>query len=143
MADLRLPNINKVTIAARLTRDPEMKNTKSGINICSLGLAQSRKYKTKAGEEREDTVFINCTVWDRSGVWCSENLKKGDPVYVEARLSMNEWTTAEGDTRRIIELNANDVQALSWREQLAGGGERPKAAIRQVEEPASDDDMPF
>jgi len=148
MPDLKMPNVNKVTLAARLTRDPEMKHTNSGHSICSLGLASSRKYKTAGGEQREETLFINCKVWAKSGEWCAEHLKKGYPVYVEARLTMNEWTNAGGETKRIIELNADNVQALTWENSngnnLAGGGERPVAAIQQSNEPAyDDDDMPF
>lgn len=147
MPDLKFPSINKVTISARLTRDPEMKHTASGHSICSMGLASSRKYNTASGEPREETLFINCKVWAKSGEWCAEHLKKGYPVYVEARLCMNEWTTAEGETKRIIELNADNVQALTWENtngnNLAGGGERPVAAIRQTNEPEGGDDLPF
>ncbi len=149
MSDLKLPNINKVTIAGNLTRDPELKHTAGGHSICTLGIAYNNKYKTASGDLREETVYINCKVWAKSGEWCAEHLKKGYPVYVEARLSMNEWQDKEsGATRRTIELNADRVQALTWENSngnnLAGGGERPREVVSgEVSEPIPEDDIPF
>ena len=157
MADLRMPDINRVTIAGRLTRDPELRYIPSGMAVCKLGLASSRKYKTKAGEQREDTVFINVTVWGQSAEYSGEHLKKGAPVMVEGSLRMNEWEDkTTGQKRSAIDINADRVHHLAWEDrggQGGGGGgqqgggnyggysDAPKP--RAIEEPIPEDDIPF
>ena len=65
MSDLRMPDLNKVSLAGRLTRDPELRYIPSGTAVCELGLAVSRKYRTKEGEQREWTLFINVKCWGK------------------------------------------------------------------------------
>ena len=123
MSDLRMPDINKVSLAGRLTRDPELRYIASGTAVCKLGLAVSRKFKTKTGETREDTLFINVTVWGQSGEFCNEYMKKGTPVMVEGRLSSNEWEDKNtGQKRSTIEVTADRVQSLAWEDRGGQGG---------------------
>lgn len=140
MADFRMPDINKVTLAGRLTRDPELSYIQSGTALCKLGLAVSRKYKTKAGDMREDTLFINVTVWGQSAEWIGEKFKKGEPVLVEGRLMSDQWEDKNsGQKRTSIDVRADRIQALSWSDQ--GGGYAPKPRV--IEEPIPEDDIPF
>lgn len=156
MADLRMPNINHVTLAGNLTRDPELRYIASGMAVCKLGMAVSNKYKTKTGETREDTLFVNVTVWGAGGEWCGEHMKKGAPVHVDGSLKMNEWEDKNtGQKRSTIEVTANRVQSLAWEDrggqggggQQGGGGnyggysDAPKP--RAIEEPIPEDDIPF
>ena len=157
MADFRMPDINKVSLAGNLTRDPELQYIASGTPLCKLGLAVSRKFKTKAGETREDTVFINVTTWRGTAEFCGEYLKKGQPVLVEGRLTMNEWEDKNsGQKRSSIEVTAERVQQLSWADRGGqgggdqggggqGGGEGYSSAPkpRVIEEPIPEDDIPF
>ncbi len=66
MADLRMPDLNNVLLAGRLTADPELKYIASGTAVCNLRLAVSRFYKGRDGEKKEDTLFINVDVWDKT-----------------------------------------------------------------------------
>ena len=153
MADLRMPNVNRVTLAGNLTRDPELRYISSGMAVCKLGMAVSNKYKTKTGETREDTLFINVTVWGASGEYCGEHMKKGAPVFVEGRLKMNEWEDkTSGQKRSTIEVTADRVQSLAWEDRGSGGGgqgggdhggysDAPKPRV--IEEPIPEDDIPF
>lgn len=145
MSDLRLPEINTVTLAGRLTRDPELKYLPSGSAVCKLGLAVGRRYRTKDGEQREDTLFINVDTWNKSAEWCGENLRKGRPVLVEGRLKSDEWEDRNtGQKRTMINVMATRVQALDWEDRgggAPGGGGRPQP--RQIEEPIPEDDIPF
>lgn len=143
MADLRMPEVNQVVLAGRLTRDPELKYLPSGSAVCELGLAVSRRYRTKSGEQREDTLFINVETWARTAEWCGENLRKGRPVMVEGRLKSDQWEDREtGQRRSIIKVNSNRVQAMDWEDRGGGsGGSRPKP--RDIEEPVPEDDIPF
>ena len=151
MADLRMPDINKVQLAGNLTRDPELKYISSGTPLCDLSLAVNRKYKTKSGETREETMYVEVTVWGAPAEWISKDCKKGSPVYVEGRLKMDSWEDKNtGQKRSKLTVTADRVQQLSWNESFGGGGrggggggysDRPQP--REIEEPVPEDDIPF
>lgn len=145
MADLRMPDVNKVMVVGRLTRDPELRYTPAGTALCKLGLAVSRVFKTRDGERKEDVVFINVTVWEKAAEYLGETLKKGRPVLVEGRLTSNEWEDKNtGQKRSMIEIRADRVQQLDWDDSGGGGGGgMSRSRGRETEEPAPDDDVPF
>jgi len=143
MSDLRVPDLNQVFLAGRLTRDPELRYTQSNRAVCKMGLAVSRFYRTKDGERKEETLFINVTAWDRQAEFCNERLAKGRPVLVEGNLRSNEWEDRNtGQKRTSIEVNARRIQQLDWDERGAPRGE-PKPEPRPIEEPIPEDDVPF
>ena len=151
MSDFRMPDVNKVFLAGRLTRDPELRYLPSGMPVCKLGLAVSRFYK-KDGEKREETLFINVTVWSKSAEYCNEYLRKGRPVLVEGQLRSNDFEDKSGQKRSVIEITAERVQQLDWGDRPGGGGAPSGAgasggrpAHRTIEEPLppADDDIPF
>jgi len=142
MSDLRMPDLNQVILAGRLTQDPELRYTPSGTALCKLRLAVSRMYKTKEGERREETLFINVTTWDRTAEFCGENLKKGRPILVEGRLRSNDWEDkTSGQKRSMIEVHAQRIQQLDWADQ--SGAPTPRPQPREIEEPVPEDDIPF
>jgi len=151
MSDLRVPDLNKVLLAGRLTRDPELKYTGTGRAYCRLGIANTRYYRTKEGERREDTVFVNGSVWDKQAEWIGERLRKGRPVLIEGNLTSYEFEDRNtGEKRRNIELRIQRLTPLDWDEDGGGrsGGPRPSASPaapepRPIEEPLPEDDIPF
>jgi len=82
-------NVNKVTLAGRLTRDPETRYTNSGTAITDISLAVSRFYKNEAGETRDETDFIDVTAFGRSAEIIQKHLHKGNPLFVEGRLKLD------------------------------------------------------
>ncbi|MDX9972946.1 MAG: single-stranded DNA-binding protein [FCB group bacterium] len=150
MSDLRMPDVNRVTLVGRLTRDPELKYLATGSAVCTLGLAVSRFYKTREGERREDTTFINVETWEKTAEYCGQYLKKGRPVFVEGRLRSREWEDkTTGQKRSTIEVRAERIQQLDWDENsgggggAGGGGASSRPAPREIEEPVPEDDIPF
>lgn len=130
MSDLKLPDINRTFLAGRLTANPELRYTPGnpGTAVCKLRLAVSRKYRTRDGEAKEKTLFINVTVWDKAAEWVGENLKKGRPVIVEGRLTSDQWEDKQtGQKRTSIEVRADRVQALDWDEDGQRGQTAPRA----------------
>lgn len=149
MSDFRMPDVNKVFLAGRLTRDPELRYLPSGMAVCKMGLAVSRVYKTKDGEKREETMFINVQTWGKTAEYNNEYLRKGRPVLVEGQLRSNDFEDKSGQKRSVIEVNADRVQQLDWGDRAGGGpgggGGGSKPQPRTIEEPVppADDDIPF
>lgn len=145
MADLRMPDINKVIIGGNMTRDPELKYLPSGMACCELGVAVSRKYKNKSGELQEETAFVDVTLWNKTAEWVGDKLKKGMPVYIEGRLKMDTWVdNTTGQNRHKLKVTGDRVQQMAWDDAHAGGGNsNPKPQPRLIEEPIPDDDFPF
>jgi len=143
MSDLKMPDLNSISIIGRLTRDPELRYIQSGAAICKLSLAVSRKYKTKSGEQKEDTFFVNVEVWNKAGEWIGANATKGRPVMVEGALKGNEWDDkATGQKRSSLEIRAHRVQILDW-DDRAGSQKRETQRPATAQEPTPDDNIPF
>ncbi|HEO71458.1 MAG TPA: single-stranded DNA-binding protein [Candidatus Hydrogenedentes bacterium] len=143
MADLRMPDLNQVLLAGRLTSDPELRYTSAGTPVCKMRLAASRYYKSAEGERREDKLYVDVTAWRATAEYCGENLRKGRPIIVEGRLKMNSWEDkASGEKRNKLEIVANRIQTLDWEDRAAGGASE-KPAPRAIEEPVPEDDIPF
>ena len=133
MSDLKLPDLNRVFLAGRLTRDASLKYVSTKMPICEFGMAVSRKYKDKQGELVEDTVFVNVMCWGKTAEYVGENFKKGRPVMVEGRLKSDEWETENKEKRKKLSVTADRVQALDWEDK----GEKPER------KPVPEDDIPF
>ena len=149
MSDLKVPDLNRVELVGRLTREVEVTHTKGGMEIGKMGLAVSRKYKLKSGELQEETLFINVTVWGKTALYCGEHMTKGTPVLVEGRLTMSEWEDKKtGDKRTSIEVNGDRIQNLAWEEMQAKNapdsrGNRPQRKREVAEPDVSEDEIPY
>lgn len=106
-----MASLNKVMLIGRLTRDPERRSTPSGMAVADLGLAVNRRYRTNNGEDREETCFIDVTVWGKQAENCGEYLRKGSPIFVEGHLKMDTWEK-DGQKRSKISVVAERVQFL-------------------------------
>jgi len=140
MADLRLPSLNRVLMAGRLTRDPELRYTPSGTAVCNLRLASSRRYKDKSGEWQDDSTFVNVVTWSKTAENCGEYLKKGSAVLVEGRLQSRSWETEDGQKRSVVEINALRVEFLD-RIGASTSGEPAEDSVG--EQSADGEDIPF
>ena len=138
MPDLRLPDLNHVMIAGRMTRDPELRYTPSGTAVCNFSIAASRKYRTKDGEQKEDVVFVNVECWGKTAEYVGENFKKGRAILVEGRLKSDKWETKDGEKRNALEVTADRVQSMQWDDDGGKANEKP-----QQQAAAPEDDIPF
>jgi len=107
-----MANLNKVFLIGNLTRDPELRYTPGGAAVCTLGLAVNRRFKTKQGDNRDETLFIDVTTWAKRAELCSQYLSKGRPVFVEGRLRLESWTGSDGQKRSKIGVVAENLQFL-------------------------------
>ena len=100
--------LNHITIMGRLTRDPELRRTGSGIAVASFTLAVDRDFSPKDGGERE-TDFIDCVAWRQTGEFVSKYFTKGRMAVVSGRLQIRNWTDKDGNKRRTAEVVADNV----------------------------------
>jgi len=116
-----MSSVNRVFLLGNITRDPDLRQTQSGIPVTDLGVAVNEKHRNKAGEEVETTCFADVVVWGRQAETCTQYLSKGAPVMVEGRLQLDTWETEAGEKRSRIRVRADRVQFLGgMRKQAAG-----------------------
>ena len=103
-------SFNKVMLMGNLTRDVETR-TAGNTTVGNFGIALNRKYKTKDGEQREETTFVDCTAWGRTAEVMAQYIGKGDPVFIEGRLKLDEWEDKNsGQKRSKIEVVVESFQ---------------------------------
>ena len=100
--------LNHIVIMGRLTRDPELRRTGSGVAVTSFSLAVDRDFAPKDGGERE-TDFIDCVAWRQTGEFVSKYFTKGRMAVVSGRLQIRSWTDKDGNKRRSAEVVADNV----------------------------------
>lgn len=110
-------SFNQVVLMGNLTRDPELRQTPNGQQVCSFSLALNRSYKGSDGNWQEATDFIDVVAWGPLGERVAQYLSKGRPCLVNGRLQSRSWEQ-EGQKRSKVEVVAQDVTFLGG----AGGG---------------------
>ena len=126
-------SFNQVVLMGNLTRDPELRTTPNGQNVCSFSLALNRSYKNASGDWQEATDFIDIVAWGSLGERVAQYLTKGRPALVSGRLQSRSWEQ-DGMKRSKVEVVANDVTFLGG---PGGGGNAPTGDMDDVEESAS------
>ena len=119
--------LNHITIMGRLTRDPELRRTDSGIAVASFTVAVDRDFGNREGGERE-TDFIDCVAWRQTGEFVSKYFTKGSMAVVSGRLQIRNWTDKEGNKRRTAEVVADNVYFGESKRQSEGGSYAAPAA---------------
>ncbi len=99
--------LNHIVIMGRLTRDPELRRTGSGIAVASFSVAVDRDFGGRDGGEKE-TDFIDCVAWRQTGEFVSKYFTKGRMIVVSGRLQIRSWTDKEGNKRRTAEVVADN-----------------------------------
>ena len=100
--------LNHITIMGRLTRDPELRRTGSGVAVASFTVAVDRDFSGRDGGEKE-TDFIDCVAWRQTGEFVQKYFAKGSMIVVSGRLQIRSWTDKDGNKRRTAEVVADNV----------------------------------
>ncbi len=115
--------MNKVFLIGNLTRDPEMRTTPNGYNVCSFGLAVNRRRKV---EGQPDVDFFNVTAWRQLGEICARYLQKGRKVCVVGSIQIRTYDAQDGTKRTVVDVEADDVEFMPAGQP--GDGPRPQGA---------------
>lgn len=129
-------NVNQVSLGGRLTRDPELRYIPSGTAVCEFGLAINRKWKDK-----EETTFVDVVAWGKTGETIQKYLKKGDPIFLNGRLTFESWEDRDGGKRNRLKVTAHDFQFVGGKKDGTPNPARAAAPIPVSAAPA--DDIPF
>lgn len=104
--------LNKVLIAGRLTRKPELRKTPNGVSVTDLLMALNRDYVNLFGEKQQEVCFVDVVVWGKQAEVCVQMLDCSSPVLVEGRLQLDVWHAKDGDKRCKLRVAAERVQFL-------------------------------
>ena len=113
--------LNHITIMGRLTRDPELRRTGSGVAVASFSVAVDRDFGRNENGEKE-TDFIDCVAWRNTAEFVSKYATKGRMVVVSGRLQIRSWTDKDGNKRRTAEVVADNVYFGDSRRDNDNGG---------------------
>ena len=113
---------SKAIITGNLTRDPELRTTTGGTNVCSFSVAVNRTYKSADGENKEDVSYIDCVAWGKLGEVISNYAKKGSSVLVSGRLSQRSFEGKDGVKRSRTEVVAEDFNFIGSNPATRDGG---------------------
>ena len=150
--------MNKIFLIGNLTRDPELRTTGSGTNVCSFDIAVNRRFTNQAGERVTD--FFKIIAWRQLGDTCAKYLAKGRKVAVMGEVQNRSYDDKDGNKRYITEVIADEVEFLTPRAQdgsPAGSGSygmpdepsgrsygaESKLALNEGFTDVEDDDLPF
>jgi single-strand DNA-binding protein len=136
-------SLNQVTLMGNLTRDPELRQTPNGQNVCSFSLALNRSYKDQSGEWQEATDYVDVVAWGPLGERVSQYLSKGRRCLVQGRLQSRSWEQ-DGQKRNKVEVLANDVTFLDSRggdNGESGDDSKPAATPKPSKSSAKKDDI--
>ncbi len=116
-----MADLNRVFLMGRLTFDPELRRTPTGTAVTELRMATTRSWSGRDGERREETLFVDVTVWDRQAETCCQYLRKGSSIHVEGSLRVDTWEDKNtGEKRSKIRIHADRVQFLESRRGDSG-----------------------
>ncbi|MBQ8850343.1 MAG: single-stranded DNA-binding protein [Clostridia bacterium] len=150
--------MNKVVLAGRLTGDPELKQTQTGVSVTSFSIAINRRYVSKNNEQAEQqTDFINIVAWRQTAEFICRFFKKGSAICLTGSIQTRSWQDNQGQKRYATEVVADDAMFVDSRNESGNsqGGYMPDAynsapaysskqgAAPNFEELTTDDDLPF
>lgn len=128
--------LNHITIMGRMTRDPELRRTGSGVAVASFTLAVDRDY-AKDGAEKE-TDFIECVAWRQTGEFVSKYFGKGRMAVVSGRLQIRKWQDKDGNKRQTAEIVADNVYFGDSKKEASSGDAYSNPYSTMASQPSQD-----
>ncbi len=148
-------SINRVTISGRLTREPEVRVTQSGMQILSFGVAvNDRRKNSQTGEWEDYANYVDCTLFGNRTQFFADRLSQGDQVFIEGKLRWSQWGP-EGQKRSKLEVIVDDMELGRKKGEGANGGgsysqqqdasaySAPSTPVVDTSSTVYDEDIPF
>lgn len=149
-----MASFNKAILIGNMTADPELKQTTSGISVCTFSIAVNRRF-AKAEQGQQNVDFITIQTWRQQAEFVSRYFKKGQPILVCGQIQTRNWTDNQGNKRYATEVVADEVSFVAPAQSATEQKNEPSAANSytptgyasnnnaQFEEIPNDSDLPF
>ena len=144
MADLKVPRLNRVLIAGRITKELELKYTPKGSPVVNFSVAMDKRFKDESDQWQSVPVYVDVVAWNQTAENLCKQAHKGTAVLVEGKIDVRSYVDQNNVNRKVFEIIADFVQTLEWKPREVGGDTPPPP-----EEPphtgsdATNDDVPF
>ena len=149
-------NLNKVIMGGRLTADPELKQTPSGVSVCTFSIAVNRRFTSKDSAQQSQADFFNVTAWRATAEFVSKYFRKGSSICVVGSLQNRSWNDQQGVKHYATDIIADEVNFVDSRSESSAPSQSyapdaysapsyasDAAAAPKFEELKTDDDLPF
>lgn len=111
-----MSSVNRVLLMGNLTRDPQLTYTPSQTAVVDFGMAMSRKWRAQDGSDKEEVCFVDCRMFGKRAEVISKYFRKGSLIFVEGRLSFDQWTAQDGSKRSKLRVTVEDFTFTGPRE---------------------------
>ena len=142
-------NLNKAIIAGRITADPELKSTPSGVPVTSFTVAVNRSYRAKNGEQPQ-ADFINVTAWRNTAEFITRHFHKSSSICIVGSIQTRSWVDNQGQKRYATEVVADEAYFVDKKASAENSNPNTDAGKKEYEttpagyvESGRDDDLPF
>ena len=144
-----MSSYNKVILMGNLTRDVEVRHVNATTAIANFGIATNRKFRTQAGEEREEVMYIDCEAWGKTAEMIAQYFSKGKPIHLDGRLKLEQWEDKNGGGNRSkIVVSVENFSFVSGggggnTSESSGGGAYSRPEPTNKPAVINHDDIPF
>ena len=134
--------MNKVILAGRLVRDPELRYTQTGKAVVSFSLAVNRRF-SRSADQQQTADFIPIVVWDKLAEVCSKHLFKGSQVLIKGRIQIRSYDTQDGSKRYVTEVIAQELEFMGSKPTALENKPLSPQAQNFGQEVHPDEEIPF
>jgi single-strand DNA-binding protein len=144
--------VNKVILVGNVGKDPEVRYLENGVAVAQFTLATSEVYKDKSGNRATRTEWHNIVAWRNLAEIVEKYVKKGNPLYIEGKITSRSYDAKDGSKRYVTEIVANELKMLGSKPGAGGGHEQATPPVQEEHfnasassdsEPAELNDLPF
>ena len=138
-----MANVNKVILIGNLTRDPQLSYTPNQAAVVQLGMAINRNWTGKDGNKQNETCFVDCVMFGKRAEVINQYLQKGDPLFVEGRLTFDSWQAQDGTKRNKLKVTVENFEFLGDAQNGTGTGppQKPPQAEQQSDVKLASDEI--
>ena len=131
---------SKAIVVGNLTRDPELRTTPSGAQVCSFSVAVNRSYKSNSGDQQDSVSYFDCSAWGKLGETIAQYAHKGSGILASGRLEQRSWEDKDGQKRSRIEIVVDDFNFIGGGSSNGDyeGGSRGSSTNKTTTAPVDD-----
>ena len=145
--ELSMANFNRVFLMGNLTRDPQLSYTPNQTAVVDFGMATNRRWTGQDGSQREETCFVDCRMFGKRAEVINKYCKRGNPLFVEGRLTFDSWEAQDGTKRSKLRVTVENFEFITGGGAGSGGAGQTRQSTDSMDskgpQQAGEDDIPF